>query len=216
MSAYARSIQKNISYIQQSIKGLSELNFGGTATGSLQNITPEIRKALIKEFAKVYKTSFVQAKSYFEQNSSSADFAHGSQSLVLLANTFIKISADLRLLSSGPLAGFDEIDLPAVQPGSSIMPGKVNPSVLEALTMVSAKIIGTDQSIQVLTRQAQLELQQFMPGIAFPLLESIQWMMSSVTMLRESCIEGIQPNYERISELLEGSFAYATDYSEKL
>ena len=139
--AYARTIQKNRKYLQQAHKVLLEFNFGGTATGSLQNITPAIRKELIREFGKFYKKTFIQPKSYFEQNSSSGDLAFMSQTLTHLANDLIKMGNDMRLLSSGPLAGFNEYSLPAVQPGSSIMPGKVNPSVIEALTMVCARVI---------------------------------------------------------------------------
>ena len=215
-TGYARTLEKNLKYIKQAQTDIKELNFGGTATGSLQNIRPAIRKELIKEFSKVYKTKFIQPKNYFEQNSSSQDLARVSQSLVLLADSFIKISNDLRLLSSWPLAWFGEIILPTVQAGSSIMPGKVNPSVVEALTMICAKVLWNDQMIQTLTRQAQLELQQFMPGISFWLIESLELLVSGVEMFGSKCVAGIKPNKKRISELLEWSFAYATDYSEQL
>ncbi len=214
--AYARTIQKNLNIIKQAKESLLELNFGGTATGSLQNITPALRKDLVAEFTKVYKTKFRQAKSYFEQNSSSSDFARVSQSFVLCANNLIKIGNDMRLLSSGPLAGLGEIQLPSVQPGSSIMPGKVNPSAIEALTMACAAVIGNDQTIHVLTRQSQLQLQQFMPGIVFPLIDSAQTLTQICQMFCTRCIEWIKPNKERIQTLLEWSFAYATDYSEQL
>jgi len=216
MKGYARSLEKNKKYLEQSLQVIKELNFWWTATWSLQNITPALRKELTREFTKMYKTKFIHTKDFFEQNSSSADLAHLSQSLVLLANTMIKISWDLRLMSSWPLAGIGELILPTVQPGSSIMPGKVNPSVLEAVTMTSAKVIWIDHTIQVLSRQAQLELQQFMPGIAFPLFESLQWMKETITMMNLKCIKWMKPNKTRISELLEWSFSYATDYSEKL
>lgn len=215
-AAYARSLQKHRFQLQDAQKTMQELNFGGTATGSLQNITLAIRKELLREYSAFYKASFVQPKSYFEQNSSSADFAYVSHILVLLANTLIKIGNDLRLLSSGPLAWFGEYVLPAVQPGSSIMPGKINPSVIEAMTMVCAQVIGHDQAINVLTRQAQLQLQQFMPGIVFPLIESMEYMTAALRMFHDICFIGILPDKKRMRQLLEGSFASATDYSEKL
>ncbi len=140
-AAYARTLAKNKKYLQDAEKVLLELNFGGTATGSLQNITTPMRKELVREMIKKFGKRFVQPASYFEQNSSSGDLALLSQSLVHLANDLIKIGNDMRLMSSGPLAGFYEYTLPVVQPGSSIMPGKVNPSVIEGLTMVCAKVV---------------------------------------------------------------------------
>ena len=215
-AAYARTLDKEKKYLQQSMQTIKELPFGGTATWSLQNITPAIRKELIREFSKVYKMKFVQAKSYFEQNSSSWDLAHVSMTLAHLASSLIKITNDLRLLSSGPLAGFAELQLPTVHPGSSIMPGKINPSVLEASTMSCAKVIGNDHTIQLLHRQAQLELQQFVPGSWFALISSLQELIATLDMLHNKCLKWIQPNKKNIHDTLEWSFAYATDYTEKL
>jgi fumarate hydratase class II len=215
-SAYARTINKNISYLDQARKTLLELNFGGTATWSLQNITTPIRKELVREFSKFYARDFIQPKSYFEQNSSSWDLAFFSQTLTHIANDIIKIWNDMRLMSSWPLAWFNEYDLPVVQPWSSIMPWKVNPSVIEALTMVCAKIVWADQTVQILTRNAQLQLQQFMPGIAFALITSLHELSWSIEMFVTSCVKGITPNKKHITELLNWSFAHATDYSESL
>lgn len=215
-AAYAASLEKNKKYLTQVISVCKELPFGGTATGSLQNIKPAFRKELIKEFSKLAGTKCKAPKSYFEQNSSSADFVVVSQSLVLLANNLIKISNDLRLLSSGPFAWFGELILPQVHAWSSIMPGKINPSVLEALTMVCAKVIGNDQTIQVLSRQAQLELQQFMPGIAFPLLESVDVLIKGCDMATKKCLRWIRVNKKHIHKVLESSMVFATDYTQEL
>ncbi|USN55782.1 MAG: hypothetical protein H6765_04255 [Candidatus Peribacteria bacterium] len=128
----------------------------------------------------------------------------------------IKITNDLRLLASGPLAAIHEISLPEVQPGSSIMPGKVNPSIPEALTMICAQVLGNTETINVLTRMAQLQLQQFTPGIARALIDSIEQLTLGIALFRNSCVKGIKPNKKRIKELLDGSLAHATDYSEEL
>lgn len=215
-AAYTRTFHKNLEYIQQSIEVWAELNFWGTATWSLQNITPEMRRDLIADMSEVFGYSYIQPESYFEQNSSSGDLYYISQTLSHLASDCIKICNDLRLLSSGPLAGFGEIVLPQVQPWSSIMPGKVNPSILEAMTMVCARVIGNTKSVEVLTHQAQLQLQQFAPGIARVMIESLEYLLWWLQMRRSKCLAGITPNKEHIHKILEWSFAYATDYSETL
>ncbi len=214
--AYASTLEKNKKYLIQALSVCKELPFGWTATGSLQNITPAFRKELIKEFSKMTRVKCHGPKSYFEQNSSSADFVIVSQALVSLANNLIKISSDLRLLSSWPFAWFGELIVPSVHAWSSIMPGKVNPSVLEAMTMVCAKVLGNDHSIQILTRQAQLQLQQFMPGITFPLLESVQLLSTSLDMLDKKCLRWIKANKKHITHILESSMAFATDYTQVL
>lgn len=214
--AYARTLQKNKKYLQEAYKWLFELNFWWTAAWSLQNITLPIRKELTREFSNFYKKQFIQPKNYFEQNSSSGDIAWFMQALIHCVNDCIKIGNDLRLMSSWPLAWIFEYELPSVQPGSSIMPGKVNPSVVEAFTMIWALIIGHNQSVQFLTRQAQCELQQFMPQIAWSVIESIQQLSAWLSMLNKHCVAWIKVNKKRIKQLLDWSFAQATDYSEKV
>lgn len=214
--AYARTVEKSLDTLRFATDRLKELNFGGTATGSLQNITPELRKDLIEKFSRMFEIDFVQPIDYFEQNSSSWDIAYFSFTLARVASDLLKMTNDLRLLGSWPLAGINEIDLPSVQPGSSIMPGKVNPSVLEAYTMVAARVIGNDQTVQTITRLAQLELQQFMPQIAWSSIDSVMMLTKAVTMLDVHCIQWITANEDRIKQLLEKSFATATDYSERL
>ncbi len=148
-----------------------------------------MRKDVIKLLAKEFKLPLKQPKSYFEENSSSGDFLRFSQMLTYIATDLIKIGNDLRMLASGPMAGFHEIELPHVQPGSSIMPGKLNPSIVEALTMICAKIIGNGETVQQLTQMAQLELQQFMPGIARALIESTKLMTDGLDMFNRHCLK---------------------------
>lgn len=214
-SGYARTIEKNHDYLQQAIETISEINFGGTATGSKQNISWSMRKNVINLLSKEFKLKLKQPKNYFEQNSSSGDLEYVAQTLSHLATDLIKMGNDLRFLSSGPLAGVHEIDLPAVQPGSSIMPGKVNPSVVEALTMVCAQVIGNSQTVHELTLLAQLELQQFTPWITWALYNSLDSLTHTLAVFDKHCLKWIKPNKQQIARLLDHSFAHATDYTEK-
>lgn len=213
--AYVRTLQKNKKYLQDAVKVLLELNFWWTATGSEQNISPAIRKELIREFSKVYKKKFVQPKSYFEQNSSSWDIAWFVQAIHHCVNDLLKIANDVRMLSSGPFAWLHEIDLPAVHPWSSIMPWKVNPSVVEAATMIIAKVHGDVQTVQFLTRQAQLELQQFMPQIAWSAINAVQWLTDALVLMDEQCFQWLKFNKKHIQSLLDHSLAQATDFTQQ-
>ncbi len=214
-SGYARTVEKNIKYLHQATKVLYEINFGGTATGSKQNISKWIRKDLIKYLKKEFKLPLKQPKNYFEQNSSSGDIARFAESLSHLSRDLIKVGNDLRFLSSGPMSGINEITLPSVQAGSSIMPGKVNPSMVEALTMVCAKVIGDTQTINELTQLAQLELQQFMPWVTRAILDEMNVLNYTLPMFNQHCLKWIKPNKKHIQELLNHSFANATDYTKK-
>ncbi len=215
-SWYARSLEKSKKYLLESQKILLELPLWGTALWTLQNISTWIRKEIVKEYTEFYQIPFYGAKNYFEQNSSSSDFSYYSQQLVLLANNLIKIWNDLRLLSSGPFAWIWELILPSVQPGSSIMPGKINPSIVEALTMSCAHVIWQNETVQVLTRQAQLDLQQFHPWISFALHTSLETLTWSLYMFEKHCLNSLECNKDHIKKTLEKSFAYATDYAEDL
>ncbi len=214
--AFARSIEKNLIHIKETSEELKELNLGATAIGSKQNVTDEIRSEVIKETSKEFGIEFRMPKDYFEMTSTSGDFEKMSAALASLSTDIIKISSDLRLLTSGPRAGINELKLPAVQPGSSIMPGKVNPSIPEALTMISFQVIGFHHSIQLCTLHAQLQLQVFSPVIAFSLYDSFSLLTKGLEIFRTKCIEGIEPNIEGIKSNFENSFVYATEYSEKL
>jgi len=215
-AAYARTLQKNKKYLQEAYKWLYELNFWWTATWSLQNITLPMRKELVRECSSFYKKKFIQPKSYFEQNSSSGDIAWFMQAMTHCVNDCMKIANDLRLLSSWPLAGIHEYELPSVHPWSSIMPGKVNPSVVEAFTMICASILWHNQTVQFLTRSAQCELQQFMPQITWSVIESTEKLSEWLVLLNEHCVKWIKLNKKRIQQLLDWSFANATEYSEKV
>lgn len=214
--AFARSIEKNLTHIQEISEKLKELNLGATAIGSKQNVSDEIRDMIITEASKEFNIDFKKPKDYFEMTSTSGDFEKMSAALASLSTDIVKISSDLRLLTSGPRAAISELKLPAVQPGSSIMPGKVNPSIPEALTMISFQVIGFHHSIQLCTLHAQLQLQVFSPVIAFSLYDSFNLLIKGLEIFRTKCIDGIEANLDGIKSNVESSFVYATQYSERL
>lgn len=214
--AFSRTVEKNIKYIEGACKLLVELPLGATAIGTRQNISQEIRTEVIKELSDELGIKFSKPQSYFEAISSSSDCAKLSDALGSLSNDLIKICNDLRLLASGPRAGLGEILLPEVQPGSSIMPGKVNPSILEAVEMVAFEVIGNNHTVQIASRNAQLQLQQFTPIIAWNLFDSFQILTNAITTLTQKCVRGIKPNLEFIDKNLMNSLIFATKYAETL
>lgn len=214
--AFSETLGKELKNINQISQYLLQLNFGGTAIGSLQNIDESIRTEIIAGLSEEFGIRLSKPSNYFEQNSSSGDFEKVSASLASLSGSLIKIANDLRLLSSGPMAGLSEIILPEVQAGSSIMPGKVNPSILEALNMVCFRVLGNHSTIQITNMHAQLQLQAFMPIISTTMIESFKLLINGIRIFNEKCVEGIQFNSENISKQYENSYIYATDYAEKL
>lgn len=215
-SAFAQTLEKNKKFLLAIKPFAKELSFGGTALGSLQNITKEIRKELIKEFSKEFTQPFTAPHNYFEATSSSSDMHKISSALSILAGDLSKIASDLRLLSSGPRGGLNELTLPPVQAGSSIMPGKVNPSILEALNQACFKVMGNHHTIELATVHAQLQLQAFMPIISVSLYESFVLLTQGLKMFEEKCLKDIQVNKYYVKKHFDSSFVYATDYAETL
>lgn len=215
-AAFARMIEKNKLFLQDIQKLSAELAFGATALGSLQNITPKIRKDIISCLTEEFSFQFVQSRSYFEATSSSGDLEKIAAGLNSLATDVIKIVNDLRLLSSGPRGGLNEIQLPPVQAGSSIMPGKVNPSILEAVNMACFSVKGLYATIDIATMHAQLQLQAMMPIIGFSLHDMFTLLTNTLAMFWEKCLDGILINEDEIQKKLNYSFVYATEYSEAL
>lgn len=215
-SAFSQTISKNIKNLNNALKISQELPFGATALGSMQNISPQIRKQIIKELSKEFDMSFFKPENYYEGTSSSGDLAKISSDISNAALDLVKIASDLRILSSGPRAGINEIALPVVQAGSSIMPGKVNPSIPEAFMMICFKVVGNNHAIEMSTTYSQLQLQVFMPIIAFIMYENLFLLNLGCVIFSKKCIEGITINHEEIKHHFERSFIYATDYSEVL
>ena len=209
--AYGKSISKAIKRIERAAEGLQELGVGATAAGTGINTHPAYRKYVIKALRDIAKIKDLRpAENMLEAINSMADFVNLSQALRGLAIELIKIANDLRLLSSGPRTGFAEMMLPTVQPGSSIMPGKVNPVMAEMLNMVSFQVIGNDLTIAMAAQAGQLELNVMMPIINYNLLQSLEIFRNAVRVFTEKCIKGIKADRKRCKELAEKSIGLAT------
>lgn len=192
--AYALAIERDAERIQRSAEGLRRLGIGGTAVGSGLNAHPQYPARMVAKLSALTGLELSGADNLFEAMQSMADVADFSGSLRTLALTLIRIANDLRLLASGPSTGLDEIVLPAVQPGSSIMPGKVNPVMAEMLDMAMFHVVGCDTAIALAVQAGQLELNVMMPVIAHNLFESMQVTIGSVTAFTERAVRGIQAN----------------------
>lgn len=201
--AYAETIKKNKRHIEDDGKCLLELNLGGTAIGTGVNASKTYAKITIKEINKSTGFPFKQAKDLIEATSSLGAIAQASAPLKTLAIDLIKIANDLRLLSSGPATGLNEIVLPAVQPGSSIMPGKINPVIAEMVDMVAFQVIGNDTTITLATQAGQLELNVMMPVAAYNLLNSIEILGHAIDIFTEKCVKGIKANEKKCKQYLE-------------
>ncbi len=192
--AYACAVERDGERILRSANNLRRLGIGGTATGSGLNAHPEYHTRMVSCLSQLTGIKLVESDDLFESMQSMADMADFSGTLRTLAITLIRIANDIRLLSSGPATGLDEIRLPAVQPGSSIMPGKVNPVLAEMLNMAMFHIIGCDTTICLAAQAGQLELNVMMPIIAHNLFEAMQIIIGSLNAFTEKCVIGIQAN----------------------
>ncbi len=209
-AAYAQAIRLDRERIARAAEGLRRLGIGGTATGTGLNSHPDYHRRMVERLAAHTGIPFVSSGNLFESMQSSADMTDFSSALRTLAVTLTRIANDLRLLSSGPTTGLFEINLPALQPGSSIMPGKVNPVIPEMLNMVCYHVMGNDLAVMGAAQAGQLELNVMTPIIAYNLLQSMQILTNGVRLLDERCIRGITVNVERCQELAEKSIGLAT------
>ncbi|MDP2210047.1 MAG: aspartate ammonia-lyase [Bacteroidota bacterium] len=215
-SGYASVLKKHIETINDSKKYLLELGLGGTAVGTGLNTPTDYRDVVIEELQKLTGMEFKKADNYFEAMQSMFPFVHLSNALANLSLDLIRIANDLRLLSSGPMTGLAEIKLPAVQPGSSIMPGKINPSIAEMLNMVCFQVIGNNTTISLAAQAGQLELNVMMPVINYNLLQTIEILTNAITVFSEKCVKGIEANRERCKNYSEKSISVATLLSPKI
>ena len=208
--AYARAVRLDAERIARSAEGLRRLGIGGTAAGTGLNSHPRYHAAMVEEITSLSGLSFRSSGDLFESMQSTADFVDLSGALRTLATTLIRIANDLRLLSSGPTTGLAEITLPAVQPGSSIMPGKVNPVMVEMLNMTCFHVIGNDTAIAMAAQAGQLELNVMMPIMAYNLTQSLEVLTNGVRVFAERCVRGITANAERCRDYAERSMGLAT------
>ncbi len=208
---YARQIELAIERVEKSLPSILELPLGGTAVGSGLNTHPEFAAKTIAAIAKKTGLAFVEAADHFEAQASKDGLVEMSGQLKTIACSLSKIANDVRWLGSGPRCGIGEIALPEVQPGSSIMPGKVNPVIAESVLMVCAQVIGNDASVTIGGHSGgNFELNVAMPMMAHNILQSIELLSTSAKNFAEKCIDGIAPNVDRLGELAEASIAICT------
>jgi fumarate hydratase class II len=209
-AGYAAQIELGIERMQDAQRDLAELPLGGTAVGTGINTHADFAAKAIARISSATGVKFSEARNHFERQGTrdAVVYAHGA--LNTLAVSLSRIANDLRWLASGPRAGLAEITLPAIQPGSSIMPGKVNPVISEAVTMVAARVMGNHTTITVGGLGSYFELNVMMPIMAHSLLESITLVASASRVFAEKAIDGITANEDRCRELLEGNLSLAT------
>ncbi|HSH45529.1 MAG TPA: class II fumarate hydratase [Longimicrobiales bacterium] len=207
---FASQIAHGVRRVKQAQDDMRELPLGGTAVGTGINTHPEFARGAIARIAESTGLELVEASDHFERQATrdTIVFAHGA--LNTLAVSLMKIANDIRWLGSGPRAGLAEVTLPSTQPGSSIMPGKVNPVIPEAVTMVAAQVMGNHTTITVGGTGGYFELNVMMPVMAHALLQSIGLVANASRVLAEKCVDGIVANEERITELLEGNLSLGT------
>lgn len=195
--AYARAVERDTEKILLAADDLRRLGIGGTATGTGLNAHPDYHPLMIKVLGRLTGLELYESDNLFESMQSMADPVHFSAALRTLAQDLVRIANDIRLLSSGPSTGLDEIRLVPVQPGSSIMPGKVNPVMAEMLDMAMFQVIGNDLTVLMAGQAGQLELNVMMPIIAYNLFQSMDILINATTVFAEKCIAGIQANQEK-------------------
>lgn len=213
--AYAQNTRRATDRLASVEESLLEVPLGGTAVGTGTNATPEYAKLAVEKLSDLTGLPLKESQQKVALQQSLGDFMTLSSGLAGLAVELSKIANDLRLMNSGPHTGFNEIDLAALQPGSSIMPGKVNPAVAEMLNMVSFHVLGHDAAITHCAQAGQLELNVMMPYVAYALLESLHVMRNAVVTFDEKCVRLIKPHPEKMKEYAERSVGVAALYNEE-
>ncbi len=216
LSAYSTQINFGIIAIQNSLAHLSELALGGTAVGTGLNTPRGYSKRVAKNISKLTGLPFVTGQNKFEGLAAHDAIVEAHGALKTVAVSLMKIGNDIRMLASGPRCGIGEITIPANEPGSSIMPGKVNPTQAEALTMAMAQVIGNDVAINVGGMNGQFELNVFKPMMIYNFLMSAQLIADSALSFNNNCVKGIKPNYKRIQENLINSLMLVTALNTKI
>ncbi len=207
---YAAQVAKGIARVQQASEELEELALGGTATGTGINTHEEFAAATIAKISQETGLAFREADNHFEAQGAKDAAVNASGALNTVATSLMKIADDIRWLGSGPTSGIHEISLPAIQPGSSIMPGKVNPVMSESMMMVAARVMGNHTTITVAGSRGNFELNVMMPVLAQALLESITLLANVARAFADKCVVGITVNEARCQELLERNPSIAT------
>jgi len=215
-SGYAAQIRLGIERVRGCLPRLYPLAQGGTAVGTGINCPPGFAERFAAEVARLTGLPFVTAPNKFEALAANDAAVELSGALNVLAVSLFKIANDIRLLGSGPRSGIAELSLPENEPGSSIMPGKVNPTQCEAMTMVCCQVMGNHMAVTIAGSQGHFELNVFKPVIAYNLLQSIKLLAEASVSLTDNCIAGIEPNLARIAELMQRSLMLVTALAPKI
>jgi len=210
ISGWARQVELGIKRLESVLPRITELAQGGTAVGTGLNTHPEFGRRMATELSRTCGTKFHEAKNHFEAQAAQDAAVELSGQLKTLAVSLLKIANDVRMLNMGPRCGLGEISVPAVQPGSSIMPGKVNPVIAESMAQVSAQVIGNDATIAFGGASGLLDLNVMLPVMAHNLLESERLLASACRMFADKCIAGLEANRERCAEQIEWSMSMVT------
>ena len=214
--AYGVAVRRASAFLRQAGDGLREVGLGGTAVGTGLNTDPEYRAKAVTNLARISGQALFPAEDLRWAMQSQGVMAQVSGALRGLALETIRIANDLRLLSSGPNTGFNEIHLPSLQPGSSIMPGKVNPVMPELAAMVSFQVIGNDAAVAMAVQAGQLELNVMMPTMAYNVLQSTTILANMLHVFTERCVAGIEANAERCRYYAESTIALATALNPRI
>jgi len=213
IDSFVQAIKKSREFIEQEAKKLQIISIGGTAVGTGINTDPKYRTTVVKNLSKITKINFKSAKNLTEIANNMNAFLNYSAALRSLSINLHNLSNNLKLMNMGPKAGLSEINLPEVQPGSSIMPGKINPSICECMDMICFQVLGNDKVIEVACQKSHFELNTTCPIIMHNLVQSVQILTSGMKMLREKAIKGLTVNKKRIESLYEQSLVTATALS---
>lgn len=209
-SGYASMLTHGIQRLEKNLDHLHELPLGGTAVGTGINAHPEHARLAIREINRITGCQFREADNHFEAQGAKDAIVEVSGALKTLASSLTKIANDIKWMGAGPYGSIGELNIPPVQPGSSIMPGKVNPVMAEALNQVCAQVIGNDMVITISGLSGNFQLNVMMPVMAHNLLSSVELLTNGVTLFSEKCIAGVTVNEERCKELVEKSLAMVT------
>jgi fumarate hydratase, class II len=215
-SGYAQQVRRGIERVQRTLPGLYELAQGGTAVGTGLNTAPGFAESFAAEVAKITGLPFVTAENKFEALAAHDALVELSGALNVLAASLTKIANDIRLLGSGPRCGLGELRLPENEPGSSIMPGKVNPTQCEALTMVCAQVMGNHVAVSIAGANGHFELNVYKPVMIHNVLQSVRLLADGCRSFTDKCVVGIEADRERIDELLHRSLMLVTALNPRI
>jgi len=209
-SAFKASVKQMKLILENAILLIQKLAIGGTAVGTGINTDKTFGREVSKFLSKVTKVKFIETDNHFKAQSTIDDLVHFSGCLKTMATSLMKIANDIRFLSSGPRCGLGELILPGTQPGSSIMPGKINPVIAESVCQVAAKVIGNDTTVTIAGQSGNLQLNTMLPVVAYSIIQSTKLLTNAINNFSEKCIKGITVNKKVVSENIEKSLALAT------